>query len=390
MEKEAVFVYGDNIYSKQFIDHYNGTIYVDQLEFDKADKYVLVADDKENIDFYNKHRKKLKEKEVYLKHSFFQNASLDNVNFFSLEMMVARRFWKEYSLVNLAFENGKVKDEMNIVLVGVDRLAQQVLYEGLMVNIFDAKQIIKYHLFGDYRLFHLSHDNSEELNIIYHDECCLENKDLLENADIVLFFGSQEKLYTIMSCITKGNFVLFSDDYVNAELFVDHCYGKANNLNLSVFNYADGVCTANNIFNVDALAKAKVVNHNFSSIYNKEDKRNVQQQWNALSALHKGSNISVVDFFECTIIKLTEKLFGKPYEQVTDEEFEKYCIDVFAELEHIQWCRFYLYHNWSYSPIADKGNRKHNCLVSFDTLSKEEQYKDTVQLMKIRELMKGQ
>lgn len=390
MEKESVFVYGDNIYSKQFIDHYKGTIYIEKSDLSKADKYVLLADDKENMNFYYEHRKEFKDKEVFLKHSFFQNAILENVNFFSIEMIIARKFWKEHSLINLAFENGKVKEKMNVVLVGFNRLAQQVLYEGLMVNIYDAKQVVNYHLFGDHRLFNLSHDKSKELNIIYHDECCLENKDLLENADIVLFFGLQEKLYTIMSCISKGNIVLFSDSDVNVELFADHCYGKVNKLNLSVFNYVEGVCTTENVFNMDALAKAKVVNHNFSSAYNKEDKRNAQQQWNALSPLYKGSNISVVDFFECTIIKLAEKLSGKPYVQVTDEEFEKYSIDVFAELEHIQWCRFYLYHNWSYSPITDKENRKHNCIVPFETLSKEEQYKDTVQLKKIRELLKGQ
>ncbi len=79
------------------------------------------------------------------------------------------------------------------------------------------------------------------------------------------------------------------------------------------------------------------------------------------------------------------KLTACKYRGVGDNVFENK-FEHLSELEHIRWCNFHYFCNWVYSNQTDKKAKIHNCLVSYDKLSREEQLKDAVQLKEIRDL----
>ena len=50
--------------------------------------------------------------------------------------------------------------------------------------------------------------------------------------------------------------------------------------------------------------------------------------------------------------------------------------DVFQEIEHRRWLRFYELYNWQYDPVRDNRLRRHPMMLPYDSLSPEEQRKD--------------
>ena len=380
----STFVYGDNELAREFI---NSSKYktINREYFSDTKRYVLLKSDEENLEFYNSNIENLKDKEVFIKNSVLANTIQGKHKFFSLEQIAARKFWEENSLIDLAFVNGKEKEELKIVFAGFNTLAEYVLYEAIIINIFDPKQIVSYHIFGDSKEFEQSHINSNILNIHYHEESLLENKDLLNESDVILFFDSNEKLNKLLGCIKKGNLVYFTKDYINKDLYLNHKYGNNKNITLTTFNYSRNICTENEVVNEVSLHDAKQLNANYNLKQHFNEGLTIDEQWSKLSTFHKTINIACVDYFKFTIKRLLEKNLNKKYEDITDQEFNTQ-LDLLSELEHIRWCNYHYFCNWTFDKTTNKNEKKHNCLVPYADLSKEEKDKDAEQILKIRSL----
>ncbi len=378
----STFVYGDDELAKEFINSSKYKI-INRNYYSNAKRYVLLKSDDENLEFYNKNIENLKDKEVFIKNSVLANTIQGKHKFFSLEQIAARKFWEQNSLIDLAFDDGKAKKELKIVFTGFNSLAEYVLYEAMIVNIFDPTQIVSYHIFGDSEEFEQSHINSDILNIHYHKETYLENKELLEKSDAILFFDSNEKLNKLFGCIKRGHLIYFTKDNISEDLYINHRYGNNSNINLITFNYYQNICTENEIVNEVSLHDAKQLNANYNLKQHLNEGMSIDEQWLKLSTFHRTINIACVDYFKFTTRRLLAKKLNKNYEDITDQEFDSQ-LNLLSELEHIRWCNYHYFCNWTFDETTNKKNKKHNCLIPYDDLSQEEKDKDTEQVLKVR------
>ena len=77
---------------------------------------------------------------------------------------------------------------MQIVFLGFGFLGEKLLEYALPDNIFDPKQRIEYHIFGDGAEFQASHRELSQMSdpVIFHAEHWYGNIPLLESADRIL------------------------------------------------------------------------------------------------------------------------------------------------------------------------------------------------------------
>ena len=386
---DSIFVYGENDLVREFMSAAkNRSRIINRKDFKQAGKYVLLSDDGDNLDFYQSNIESLQSKDVYIRNNTFANTLIGKHRFFSIEQLAARKFWREHSLIDLAFdENGMPKEELHISIIGSGTLAESLLYESLITNIYDADQRVIYYVFGDWSYFQKTHNNSERLNVVYCSDFLIE-KETITKSDVVLFLQNEEKLHDLIGCISRANLVLFTEKDLNESLLSVHVYGENKNLIVQTYNYLDKVCTEYEIIDERSISNAKKLNAAYNANNHLEEGLSVDEQWQKLSAFHKASNIACVDYYTFTIVKLLEKRMGKSYEAITDEEFNDN-IESLSELEHIRWCNFHLFCNWEYDDHTNKSIKKHNSLVPYDELSREEQIKDVDQLYEIRDMLKS-
>jgi len=384
-KRNSIFVYGDSDYSREFINSAKNTI-INRPSLKKASKYVLLSDDEDNMSFYENNKDFFKNKTVYIKNSVFSNTIIGDHHFFSLEQIAARKYWRENSLIECAFdEKGQPKKELTISVIGNTPLSEHILFEAVITNIFDAQQKVSYHLFGDWGTFIKTHINSGKLGFVYHETDYLDNLDVVSSSDVVLFFNDDRELNSLLQVLPQGNIVVFTASGINEELFEDLAYGRNNRIQLKVFNYLEGICNEDEIINERSLIDAKKLNYNYYLNVGGDRNSSINDEWAKLSSFHKLSNLACVDYYNFTVTRLLEKLTRKKYSDISDKEFERQ-LENLSELEHIRWCNFHYFCNWVYSPQTDKKAKIHNCLVSYDKLSREEQLKDAVQLKEIRGL----
>lgn len=383
----SIFVYGDNDYSREFMNSAKSTI-INRPSLKKASNYVLLSNDEDNMSLYDKNKDFFKDKTVYIKNSVFSNTIVGDHHFFSLEQIAARKYWRENSLIDCAFdEKGQAKEELRISIIGNAKLAEQVLFEAVITNIFDAGQNVFYHLFGDWDKFRKTHVNSDKLGFIYHDSDYLDSLSVIASSDIILFFNDDNELNDLLKVLPQGNIVIFTSSTINEELYGDLAYGRNNRIKLKVFNYLEGICNEDEIINERSLIDAKKLNYNYYLNVGGDGRSSADDEWAKLSSFHKLSNLACVDYYSFTITRLLEKLTGQRYRDISDSTFEEN-LEHLSELEHIRWCNFHYFCNWVYSSQTNKKAKLHNCLVSYDRLSREEQLKDSVQIQEIRQLLK--
>lgn len=384
-KNNSIFVFGENKYSEEFIRSTKLPI-VNRNNFIKTNSYVLLSTEDENTKFYNENKEKLTNKNVYIKNNTFSNQILNDgyLHYFSLEYLAARKYWKNNSLIEIALPNTTPKKELNIALVGFNILAEQILYQALMINIFDPKQKVNYHVFGNSDKFVNEHRNTKELRINFYENSILAEKKIANKIDKILFFASADELVGLIGNIDKANITFFTDDDSNLNQFINHKYGVNNNIKLDVFNYSKEICTEENIINEEEIYNAKLLNASYGKLVNNNASKD--EQWRNLSTFHRYSNIACIDYFMDTITKLIEIKTNKKLEEINDKEFSTF-LPLLSELEHIRWCNYYWYCNWIYNDKTDKNIKHHNCLIPYSKLPKKEKEKDANQIITIKDLI---
>ncbi len=380
---KALFVYGENDYSKQFIENTTRKT-INRRDYIGADAYVLLSKDEDNLLFYEQHKNTLNDKNVYIKNSTISNVITNKGKhrFFSLEEIIAREYWKNNPILDQCFIGQEAKTEVNIAIIGFDRIAEELIREAVIINIFDPKQVFRYHVFGDAGSFKLSHIHLEQLNIVVHDKDYTGQLDLLNRCERIIFLdrdSAVDEIDTLIGSLERGDLHLITHRDIDSELLLDHKYGRNRNISLSVINYMEGLCTEDNIINQKGIDTAKRMN----AAYSKNDPASPEEKWEKLDTFTRFSNIASVDYFNITTKRLLEKKTGKEYESISDQDLKPF-LPLLTELEHIRWCNYHLFANWKYGKETIKSEKTHNCLVPFDELIETEKQKDTNQVLFMR------
>lgn len=342
-----------------------------------ADRYILMfEDEKKNYDFYRKYPDELTEKQVYIKSSSLRPQDIDyeNLHFFQYEEAEARVYWKKYSLL----EEAERKDNrLKVVLIGGGKLGQSLLTEGLQKNIFHPDQEIEYHMFYAGEKFAACHPGLKKMGdpVLFHGEEWYQAPECLRQADRILVTDREnevEFLNDLLALVPQAQIDIFSrEGALLKQLFRSG--------NIRVLDAEEEGRKLENVLNEELFSQAKQLNLNYAVLYGSAspDEESREREWRKLNAFTKYSNVSSMDYHEIRM-QMLQKFTGS--DSTKEEAYLPY-LELFAELEHIRWCRYHFLNDWSYGVPAD-GKAKdpvlriHHSLIPYSALSEEEKEKD--------------
>lgn len=336
-----------------------------------ACRYILLGDEEENFDFYFRNRAALKGRTVYLQSRAAPAQTADPaLRLFCSEETAARLFWKQRPLFSAVQQNPRLK----IVFLGFGALGEQLLYYGLLDNIFRPDQRLEYHIFGDGKRFSAIRSQLDQLEdkIVFHPEPWYDCLELLEEAQTVIVLEQKNQLALLQDLLLACRRPLF---HVFAASNATQLLDGQNRL--SLFDWKNQACQAEHILGDSLFDKAQRVNLRYAHLYSgiAETPENKMAEWNKLDAFTRYSNVSAADYHEIRLQML--ETLGLPQQP---ESWPPETMELLAQLEHIRWQRYHYLHNWQYgrpeTGAKDPVRRIHINLLPYDQLSEADKEKD--------------
>lgn len=339
-----------------------------------AHRYVLFADEEENLRFYMTHRPVLEQREVYLRCSSLRSQELGGgrLHLYSMEEVGARLFWKQAGLLQQFAEGGR---EMHIALVGFGRLGEQLLLWGLQNNIFAPDQRIVYDVFGaDEGFAQLHHELASVRDPVRFHGDWRQELPLLQQADRILVVEQENQLLLIEELLFALNDTVLDVLAAQPEqLRLLEDQGR-----LRIFSWKEQALLPENLFDEITLKRAKAINLRYAHLYGgvEETAENAEAEWLKLNSFTRYSNISAADYHDIRLQMLAARGIA-PDPQALDAQ----TLELLSELEHIRWERFHYLNNWR---RGEKGNgkaknpaqRTHSDLIPYEDLTEGEKEKD--------------
>lgn len=347
-------------------------------KIDKTNYHIIMySNDLENINLFNYNEINFKDSKVFImltQIDFYLLKSLDeqNVYFFNPYENIARDYWKEYNLFSHI-----EKDIVKIAIIGFDNIGQILFKYGYLNNIYNLNQRIEYHIWDineNDMYFYENLKFQNEDSIYIYSNSINKNIKLLTQMDRVIIADESKLIDNLQLLINQ-----------NKELNV-HCFSE-NNLelkdifdgdNIVTFGRMDKYLTKEYVIDERGYYLGKLFNYDYFLRNQGADlKQNyeidMQKSWDKLNGFKKGSSIARADHY--WIVKKLEKL----YPNMNEENYLK--------LEHIRWCRFHYYNNWSYGVKRDDKRKKHNLLIDYELMPLEQKKKDGIYSKKIQRLI---
>lgn len=371
--KDAVAVYSNSVTGEIINENIKNSILCKIPSRFVKNHIIAFETDKENLLFYQKYKEifnKKQETNVYLClneiDSNLLKAEMDNVRTFCWNEIIARDLWKKIKLWNC---KNRTKIQ-KIVIIGFEKLGQEILDVGLQMNLYDKNQCIEYHVFGEERVYCTARKYFQTMNgdiVIYHRGDFVDDLEVISEADYIIVSRNEkiETLQSIYYSTEKAKIYYYSREN---ERFFD--YTKMNRM----YSFGEDceVYTNENIRLDKIYARAKRAHYNYvCNAGTLEASSNIDAEWRKLDGFTKGSNLSSSDYQ----LILQEVVH-------TDKENEKTIqLEEYAELEHIRWCRYHFINGWKYG-IPENGKNKdmdkkiHICLCPYMELPEEEKVKD--------------
>ena len=261
-----------------------------------------------------------------------------------------RNYWKEYDL--LSFYDGGM--DVDIAIIGSKEMREELLYYGLLYNVYREDQKIRYHVWGE--------------------AADAENKCVdfdMMTGDEVIYHGSTHDGYEDV-CNGMDRVILVNDaDCDDAEKYAD----VAGSGEIHIFSSC--ACGENDVENRLAME----LNYQYECLYgaevfnapDREDR--IRVCWDRLEDFTKESNISAADYH--SIRKKVLEHMKLSEDDMGGSDLE----DQLCRLEHIKWCRFHFLNGWK-AGIPEDGRAKdgklkiHRSLIPYDELTADEKKKD--------------
>lgn len=378
-------VYSENEYGKILVGNLKRGILAKEEEARDVGEHILFfSDDRKNLEFYRQNEELLREKKVYMLlnevDSFLLRES--TIQFFNVNEMIARKYWREHNL--LAYFDRK--KTVKIAVVGFGQLGRSMLNYALMNNIYSLDQRIEYHIWGDACLYEHSMEKMDLMNgdsVAYHGENWQEHVWQLSGMDRVIVTDEprMDLIQTLLYICDDAEIHYYNPGSASLE----NIY-KGGQLS-SFGQYAD-ILTEGNIKSDSLYRAAKELNYKYACMYGGasgeagKKEAEMDAQWKLLDGFTKGSNIAAADYHE--IRKLLVKR--------AKEDGAELSVRQLGQMEHIRWCRFHFLNHWAYGipengKSKDAAHRIHVCLVPFEELTDADQGKDYDAVELLMELM---
>ena len=289
------------------------------------------------------------------------------MHLFSLREVLSRSYWQNHPLG---------RRENQIVLIGCDTVGSALLERALLTNVFEPGRRICWHVFGNVASFAALHPalvralgpEGEDDLLHLHTGSWTGERALIQAADRIILCGdSEEENLTIYSEL-RSWFPTAASVHLLLQTPVS---------GLDSFGDREGTLTPE-------LVMRDKINHlamRMNDLYNRHAQKPVP--WHDLSEFLRQSNIAAADHLSVKVRFLLEQ------DTLTDigpeqyrEAYNRYLsrreteADLFQEMEHRRWLRFYRMYNWEYDPVRDNALRRHPMILPYAELSEADQNKD--------------
>lgn len=373
--KDSNIIYGSGKAVQLLCDNWKHTVLVEDGVYKKgANHIIMMENDMESLDFYDRNRKKLEHGKIYI---CLKELSMEEVKergeiiFFSVNDVIARLFWKE----DFRIWEKKTKT-MVIAFLGFGNLGQKLLNYALQLNLFSREQKIVYHVFDVeesaallYRDFQCM--NQDEL-ILHTDHAVDQRFQILSESDAVIVTEEMdiEGIQRLLTFCRMPQIYYYDPCDKQIEQFLEaggrlYGFGRSRHIFMEKYMKTDALYRDAKRLN-DAYCKAQREKCHKEAAW---DDVVSQKAWEELSGFLKASNISEADYQEVLKALLAQ----------ADCDAKR--VEELAELEHIRWCRFYFLHLWKYGiPEAgtayDSTRKIHRCLLPYQEIEESERRKD--------------
>lgn len=342
--------------------------------FLKADRYILLYDERENFAFYQANAGRLRDCRVYLRSTLpAQSVARPELKLFCAEELAARLYWRQRDVYSLWRASSGA---MRIVLLGFGRLGEELVCQGLQNSIFSPDQRIEYHIFGACAQFLATHTSLPMITdpVVCHDEPWFQALPLLEDADLVLVLWQEEQpalLQRLLSTLGRGKIDVFSTEEPALELLDQRA-------RLRLFPWRQQAQQLPYVMDDVLYRRAKRINLRYCHLYGgtEETEENMEKEWARLDAFTRYSNVSAADYHELRLQMMAARNIPLDPEAIAPADME-----LLAELEHIRWCRYHFLNNWRQGQpesgkAKDPARRIHALLCPYGQLPEGEKEKD--------------
>lgn len=380
---DGVAVYGPEVEQTQLLSRLGRSGIKGTNEVLPARQYILLGEGADSFALCRKIREGRPRADVFLRCADLrpQSVTSPRLHLFSPEETAARLFWKEECL----YTRSKAQSHrLSIVVLGGGALAKNLLYYGLLDNIFHPEQAIEYHVFGDCAQFAAVHTQLDKMgrdSVTVHQEPWWESLELLRAAHLVLLLPQENQAAMAQDLLLAApgpKMVAFTGDPALNLL--------AEAGGLEVFPWLELALRPEHILQDDLLAQAKRVNLHYAHLYGgvEETDENREAEWAKLNGFTRYSNISCADYHDIRLRMLRAMGCSPAADQLPGDVME-----LLAELEHIRWCRYHYLSNWQRGAgkdgQKDQAARLHPDLIPYGELTEADKKKDRDN---IRELLK--
>lgn len=284
----------------------------------------------------------------------------------------ARLYWKREPLETT---------EREILVIGAGKYASALVEQGLLSNLSLPGEAITWHLFGEWEEFRQDHpylDAAVNINgsipgedtLIFHAESWNTVPDLLERAQRILFWRD--------------------DDEENLESFrrLSRWFPVRGRVHLRLMNPLSELGAAAFGADEEVFAPELVLRRGMDRVAMEMHRHYCRSsgeaapRWEELPPFLQRSNRAAADHLPAKLRLLLRAEFSgeitaetcarafRRWQETREERGELY-----RELEHRRWMRFYALHNWRYGERNDT-LRRHPAMLPFQELPLKEQAKD--------------
>ena len=362
---DSVAVYGPEVERERLTEQLGRRGIQGREDLIPARKYILLGGEPDRFDLCRRILQERPEAEVYLQCGDIppQSVSSPRLHLFSPEESGARLFWQERCLFPCARRHGY---QLNIVLLGFGPLGENLLYYGLLDNIFHPQQRIAYHIFGGSGRFSAVRSQLDKLEdpVRFHDEPWWKSLELLPQE------GQTAAARDLRLAVPEAEVTAFAGE-PGLELL-------ACQEGLELFPWQDMALEPDRILRDTLFAQAKRINLRYAHLYGgvEENEQTMETEWEKLDAFTRYSNISCADYHHIRLTML--EAMGLPADPAG---IPQDTLELLSELEHIRWSRYHLLSNWRLGQPAgggrkDSAARIHRDLIPYGKLDEDTKKKD--------------
>ncbi len=307
--------------------------------------------------------------EVYARTTNGQDHLSGNIRFFHSYDCCARQYWHSNPLCSC---------ETTIVIIGFENYGRCILERAILTNIISVDQHVAYHIFGDAREFLAMHNHLYETfslgkesgvtdSLIFHDDLWEMHHTLMEQADrIIICTDNEPEGWNIFWRLNK---------YYKIQGHI-HLHSNRKAPGVTYFGTNEEIYTPDQIMRTKLNQAAITINEIFCKSVSYPT-----LSWEELDDFHRESKIAAADHLlmkvrillqDETITELTPMIIETAYNKYCETKKSEQVQDMYRELDHIRWLRFYIFYNWSYGPRRNDAARQHPMLCPYKILTSEQ------------------